>query len=284
MTAPQCTVADTYYSAFQSANQSAGLDAAAYVCPTPLDAPATVVVTCDVEHLDPQGSCQWSQCVAGRRPEGLQSRASAPGQGAAADYFLECAHLEAASVVAFERMRAELTAHGAPRALVRAARRAARDEARHARVTRGLARRFGGGRATRPAVASPRARSLVDMALENATEGLVRETFGAAVALWQAAHARDAEVRSAMERIAEDECRHAGLSWRVARWLEPRLADAERARVAVAIRNAVEALRAEISRDPDRSLREGVGLPSEGQASALLAMLERDVWSCERLS
>jgi hypothetical protein len=271
-------VAGDYYAAFQTANQNAGLDAAAYVCPPALDGSANVDLTCDVEHLDPQGTCQWSQCVTGRRPEGLLPQPSARGQSAAAHYFVECAHLEAASVVAFERMRTELTAHGAPRALVRAARRAARDEARHARVTRLLARRFGGGRANRPAVASPRARSLVDMALENAAEGVVRETFGATLALWQAAHARDLEVRFAMERIAEDECRHATLSWRVARWLEPRLTDAQRARVAAAIREAIEALRVEISRAPDPSLCEATGLPGERQASALLGLLERDVW------
>jgi hypothetical protein len=198
---------------------------------------------------------------------------------AVAAYFVECAHLEAASIVSFERMRAELTAHGAPRALVRSARRAARDEARLARLTRRLAKRFGSYAGTRPGVASPRARSLVDMALENATEGVVRETFGAAVALWQAAHAGDPEVRGAMERIAEDECRHASLSWRVARWLESRLSDAERARVAAAIRDTIEALRAEIARSPDPALRDVAGLPGGGQASGLLSRLDRDVWS-----
>jgi hypothetical protein len=201
-----------------------------------------------------------------------------------AAYFGECAHLEAASIVAFERMRAELRAHGAPRTLVRLARRAARDEARHARVTRVFAKRFGASRAPRPVVSWPGPRPLVEMAVENAAEGVVRETFGAAMALWQARHACDSEVRCAMRRIAEDECRHADLSWRVSRWLQRKLTSVEKERVARAIHETIEALRTEIASSPARSLREVTGLPDARQARALFALLERDVWVNARLA
>jgi hypothetical protein len=199
------------------------------------------------------------------------------GMSPVATHFGECAKLEAASIVAFERMRAELAAHGAPQTLARSARRAARDETRHARMTRALARRFG-GRAPRPVLVSPRPRTLVEMALENAAEGVVRETFGAALALWQARHACDSEVRRAMREIADDECRHAELSWRVARWLHRKLAPAERERVSLEIRVAVAALRTEVTRAPHPELREVAGLPNAEQAQVLLAMLEHDVW------
>ena len=277
-TAMQCSVSDAYYADFQAANQNAGVDASSYVCPPAPDGSATVALACEVEHLDPQGGCSWTNCTTGRRPEGLQRASRRSCQSQVAAYFGECARLEAASIVAFERMRAELRVFGAPRTLVRSARRAARDETRHARITRALARRFG-GRGSRPTFAQPRPRALVEMALENAVEGVVRETFGAAVALWQARHARDSQVRSEMRQIAEDECRHAELSLRVARWLCGKLTPAERERVSREIRGAIATLRAEVSVSPDRSLREVAGLPSARQARVLLALLDREVWA-----
>jgi hypothetical protein len=276
-TVKQCGIKDAYYTAFQAANANAGVDASSYVCPPAPDGSATVALTCDVEHFDSQGGCSWTRCTTGRRPDGLQPISRPSCKSPVAVFFGECAQLEAASIVAFERMRAELVALGAPRALTRAARRAARDETRHARVTRALAKRFG-GRTLRPTFERPRPRALVDMALENAAEGLVRETFGAAIALWQADRARDSEVRRAMRQIADDECRHAELSWRVARWLHRKLTPVERERVSRRVRETVVTLRAEVSRAPDRVLREVAGLPSARQARDLLALLERNVW------
>jgi hypothetical protein len=273
----QCGVADAYYAAFEVANANAGVDAS-YACPPAPDGSATVALTCDVEHFDSQGGCSWTHCVTGRRPEGLQRASQRSAPSAVAAYFGECAHLEAASIVAFERMRAELGALGAPRTLTRAARRAARDETRHARVTRALAKRFGGS-TSRPTFEPQRPRAMVDMALENAAEGVVRETFGAAIALWQADHARDSDVRRAMRQIADDECRHAELSWRVARWLHGKLTPAERERVSRRVREVVAMLRLEASRGPDPALREVAGLPSARQARDLLALLERNVWA-----
>jgi hypothetical protein len=117
------------------------------------------------------------------------------------------------------------------------------------------------------------------MALENAAEGVVRETFGAAIALWQASHARDSEVRRAMRQIAGDECRHAELSWRLARWLQRKLTPVERERVSREARSTIAMLRDEVSRAPAPALREVAGLPSVRQGRVLLALLERDVWT-----
>src|SRR5205823_2406284 len=138
------------------------------------------------------------------------------------EHFARVAHLEAASVHAFVRLGRELDAHGAPKRLLDAAARAARDEIRHARVTARIARRFGAS----PPPARVRqlaVRSLAAVAIENAVEGCVRETFGALVAKWQADHAGDAEVATAMERIARDESDHAALSWAIAGWSAARL-------------------------------------------------------------
>src|SRR5262249_32306722 len=78
-------------------------------------------------------------CV-GRAPAGLTSAPRDRGLSEIGDWLSRCAHLEAASVAAFERLAAELTALGAPLDLVEEARRAAGDEIRHAAVIGTLAR------------------------------------------------------------------------------------------------------------------------------------------------
>ncbi len=220
------------------------------------------------------------QCMAGcigRKPEGL-CPALARGVSALAIYFADAARLEAASVDAFRIFRRELAVHGAPKRLTRAASRAARDEVRHARTTRAIARRFG-GRAAPVEIVRRGARSLEEIALENAVEGCVNETFGALVASYQAEHAADPSVRAAMKHIARDETRHAELAWEIARWLEPRLSPDERARVRGARQAAVARLAAEQRTPPPSELRVAAGLPSAARASHMMDALKTSLWA-----
>jgi len=209
-------------------------------------------------------------CVAGRRPHGfVEGRHAGSGLGA---YFARAAELEAASVIAFRGLRAELRAHGAPRRLLRALSRAARDEQRHTRTTSALARRFG-ARAVPARVARAPERSLEAIALENVAEGCVRELYGALIATFQARTARDLQVRGAMARIAREETRHATLSLSLQRWLEQRLDRGALARVASARRDAVQRLRREIGENPELSGAEQAGLPTVLQAQRLFDSL-----------
>jgi hypothetical protein len=171
-------------------------------------------------------------------------------------------------------LRRELRAHGAPRRLLRAASRSARDERRHARTTRALARRFG---VSVPLVErdASAARSLEELALENAVEGCVRETWGALVALRQGAHAAEPAVRDAMRRIAREEIRHAELAFRIDRWLKPRLSAEQARRVRAARRSAVAQLAGEVRQSLPRGVRERLGLPDRHEAAAMLAELDR---------
>ncbi len=185
-------------------------------------------------------------CGGGRRTEGVEL-ARAPRVGPLGDYFAACASLEAASVRSFRRLRDELRAHGAPRSLLRACSRAARDESRHARALGSLARRHGAQvPPNREALRIPR--SVEAIAIENAREGCVFETFGALLATWQSARVRSPVVRGVMRRLARDEARHASLAWDMARWLDARLDRAARTRVRNERRRAsvilVESLRA----------------------------------------
>src|SRR6185295_13249702 len=123
------------------------------------------------------------------------------------------------SIHAFRRLARELRAHGAPSDLVNAARACARDEARHARTMARLARAHG-ATIDRVHVEDVGTRDLEAIARENAVEGCVGETYGALLAIWQAEHAADADVRAAMREIAPDEMRHAALAWAVATWAD----------------------------------------------------------------
>ncbi len=220
-------------------------------------------------------------CGKGRRPAGLKPCTSDSSRTPVADFLARIAYLEAASVEAFERLAGELAAHGAPVRLQRAARRAARDEARHTRVATALAERAG-ATVPRPRVRRGRVRSLAAIARENVVEGCVRETFGAAIALAQATTAGDPRVRAAMRPLAEDEMRHAELAWRVQRWIERRLDPRARARVSRERTRAVVALVREASVSPHAELVRELGLPTARQSRGLALDLARSLWAREK--
>jgi hypothetical protein len=222
---------------------------------------------------------QTGACV-GRRPPGLRASRGAPAPTPVAEYFAACAHLEAASVPAFERLSRELAHLGAPASLVRLCRRAAADERRHALVMRRLARARG---AEPPPVELARVplRGAAALALDNAVEGCVRETFGAAVGFYQARHASDPGVRGALAGIAKDEVRHAALAWKIAGWIEPRLSSRERQRVRAARGRALAALRRELASAPAAGLELGAGLPPSAGALRMFQELERTLWASD---
>jgi hypothetical protein len=217
---------------------------------------------------------------AGRRPEGFRLRRAGRARrqvGPVGTYFASVAQLEAASVGAFHTLAAELAAHGAPAHLPAAARRAARDEVRHARVMGKLARTHGAV-VPRPVKRAAHTRALEAIAIENAVEGCVRETFGALTATLQARCASDPRVREAMQRIAADETRHASLGWAVAAWAHSRLDAPARARVEAARAAAVANLRAEMRAEPPGELVKAAGVPSARQAQRMIDEMDRVLW------
>jgi hypothetical protein len=219
--------------------------------------------------------------IMGRRPTGLV-RARAKGGSALGAFFGHAAHLEAASVYAFAALAGELRGLGAPAELVRAAERGERDEERHTRLTRHIARLHG----TEPPVVRVerrRARSTSAMAIDNAVEGCVRETYGALAAAWQAAHARDARIARTMASIARDEARHAALSWAIARWVEPRLGVAAWRRLVAARRQAIRTLRRQARATVPAVLVERAGVPRAAAARRMIDALQAALWSSLRI-
>jgi hypothetical protein len=176
--------------------------------------------------------------------------------------------MEAASVHAFESLARDLVRFRAPRRLVAAAKRAARDEARHARAMARAAGRYGSP-SSRVHVDVRGSASLLELALRNAEEGCVRETFSAAVAVVQGRTASDPALRRTMRRIARDEIRHAALSWRLHEWLLSQLPRRERSRLADVRRRTLDAMDGELARAP-RGGDPALGMPGPLELLALL--------------
>ena len=141
---------------------------------------------------------------------------------------------------------------------------------------RSLAHRFG-ATTEEPRVERGPIRDLEAIALENAIEGCVRETYGALQNAWQAERATSARVRAAMRVIARDELKHASFAWKIAAWIEPKLDADARARVQEARKDAAARLAASIA--VDDSLVDVCGLPSTSDAAELVAGLRRALWS-----
>jgi hypothetical protein len=226
-------------------------------------------VTTSYQEVDNPNLCGTE----GRRPAGLVEPRRIDARDAVGRWLAHAAWLEAASIPAFIYLARELDQHGAPRMLSRLALAAARDEVRHARIMRAVAARYG---ATPPAVdvALPQPRSLEEMAIENAIEGCVRETWGAVVALWQAHRAEDAELRAIYRGIAEDEARHAALGWMIDAWVRTRIDEAAQARMDAARDAAVRELFAGSGGEALAVL----GLPHGDKARELIARTAETVW------
>ncbi len=233
-------------------------------------------------HVDPLGNLTviareaipQQPCAIGRRPVGLAlDLGSASDANAVGRHFAAMAMLETASVTAFRRLERQLKAHGAPPELVARIRTAVRDEIRHARATTALAKRYGITPAAPCIAAAEAAPSLLAIALENAREGCVRETYGALVAHYQRTHARDAEVRAVMDAIADEETEHAALSWDIAAWIEAQLDAPGRALLAAERRSAFTTLARELAAAIDPELQSLSGMPGPEEAIALLEAL-----------
>ena len=214
-----------------------------------------------------------SNICAGRRPDGMVE-AGWVCDDAVADHLCALAHLEAAAVIAFERLALDLEHLDAPSSLIARARAAALDEVDHAQRMGAMAAEHG---AVVPAVevSAHTRRSVFDIALENAVEGCVRETYGVVDALYRSQQAPSVEVRALFAKIAEDEARHAALSWDVAEWLHPQLSPAQRAEIQLACTHAHASLREALGRGAVDAVQRELGAPPSHAAVAMAESLQQ---------
>ncbi len=220
-----------------------------------------------------------------RRPPGLVAEKPSGARNALGDYLAREARMLLASAEAFRSLSDTLFAAGAPCALTGRAACAANDRARHAEVVTRLASRYG-GRPAQLRVARPKPQTLLELALDNAAEGCVRDTYAALLASWQSDHARSRAISEAMAMIARDGTRHAALAWALSDWAMPQLPRRDQARVRRACMDAVARLERSV-REPDPSLVRRAGLPTRAEQRTLIAELCRMLWDkpdCTRKS
>jgi len=212
--------------------------------------------------------CDFSACPGGRNVAPFVAPRRRPENGA--EHFTQMAQLERVSVFAFRRLGGELALLGAPDALVAAAAHAAIEEEGHAKRMQELATAYGATDATaEPQTSDWSPRSLFEIALENATEGCVRESYGAVVAAYAARHAHAAHVRRVMDHIARDEAGHASWSWDLHAWALTKLSAAEQTLVADAMARARRELLASVAA-PASTWQAECGVPEPKVAAAMI--------------
>jgi hypothetical protein len=204
---------------------------------------ASLVVVC--RRYEPRHCVGYGS---GRRPLGFRPAISGQGSDTSGARYARMYLLETASVDAFEQLSRWLRAYEAPERLIRRARRAASDERRHARLMRELALAHGVDPGPACGDSTELTPDLETLARDNAAEGCVRETWGALVAMLEAAAATTPRVRQVMTTIARDETRHAALAWALSDWFDSRLDPRARGRVRHAMREAARELLSEVER------------------------------------
>jgi hypothetical protein len=229
--------------------------------------------------VEARGEKEETGACIGRRPAGLGPRRAPAPVSPVADFLARSAELEAASVLAFQIMEAELAAHGAPGHLLERLRAAARDEVEHAQLMQQLAAQFG-GEVTARSVRVRGIRDLETVALENVVEGCVTETWGCLLGMYQAKHARGPALRRAYRRIAADEARHAQLSWDVADWAAQLLPRSSLRRLSEQRAAAVARLARRLSESSEpRPVRQILGLPDAATRRRLFEHVRSELWS-----
>ncbi|MDC0718020.1 hypothetical protein [Nannocystis bainbridge] len=222
-------------------------------------------------------ACTYPAYCEGRRHACVTSRGERAEADAAGAWLARAAHDEAASVHAFRSLARELAAWGAPAELLARIDAAAADEVRHAEVVAAAARARG-AEVTPPAHAALAVRELLAIAVENAVEGCVRETWAALAAAHQARFAAAPALRAMYAEIAGDEARHAELAWAIDAWFMGQLDAAGREAVATARRAAIAELQASLAGFEAPGLR-ALGLPPVATAVRLCGELDAALWS-----
>jgi len=219
--------------------------------------------------------------VPGRMPNGLhlkndsmttQSSVNVLGQ-----YLVDMTAMETAAITAFHYLSLELEAYDAPQALIARAREAVIEEARHAEMAAQLAAAYDLDM-KEVTVDAFTLRPLYQIALENAVEGCINETFAAACGLWQSELAQHDVFRMAIGDITEDELGHAALSWDIHQWVMPQLSQVEQERIRVAQAEAVDNLVNDFKQESNPVLQQAFGLPTKDDAARLFAELKDSVW------
>ena len=220
--------------------------------------------------LQCEGYSSDTICVGGRRPLGHIELP--PGAADLPTFLAQCAHLEAASVVAFSELADRLAKWGAPPELVARCHQAAREESDHAALLGALAREVGAK--VEPATKHPVPVDLARAALDNAIEGCVHEAWSALACAAAARDAHTPELRAIYTRLAADEAEHAQLAWDLHTWFMGQVDTLQRNTIRAAQQSALAALPA-LARAQAQNTPPALASPPPHAAAHFAAALAR---------
>jgi hypothetical protein len=209
-----------------------------------------------------------STCVYGRRPLGWTD---APRVITTVQHQLDSiAATERVSITAFQHLAVELARFALDEDFIHRCHAAAEDERHHVALLVGL----GANPRLLPDLGSALdpTRSRFAIALHNALEGCVAETWSALLVHWQSQHAADPATRLVFGQIARDEARHAELAWDLHHALVEGLSAPQRAEIEAARARALNELARTAMRQSlavPASVRTKLGLPDPRRAHAL---------------
>jgi hypothetical protein len=190
------------------------------------------------------------------------SHASAIDRARLAAHWRDAAAMEHASVASFARFALQLMGLGAPPDLLADTALAMLDEIEHARMMFALASADGGLDVGPGLLATEGAitvqADLVAVTTDAMREACIAETLAAVELAEAALHARAPERRAQLQRIADDELRHAALGWRFVKWALDRATGVERAAIVAGMHAAITDAAAQRSAGVDGLLEHGV--------------------------
>lgn len=189
------------------------------------------ICACDYQGADEAGNhpvtCDFdSGVVDGRVHASIPKLNQSKGQSRLGCHFAKAYHAEASAVGAFLQLRKELAFHNAPQKLLDRCFLAAKEEIVHAQVMAKLAKKYK-GELPRLDFGTFEPRSLIELAIDNAVEGCIFETFSALKVLQQFHNTDDLLFARTMKQIALDEISHAELAWDIHNYLMTKLSKEE---------------------------------------------------------
>jgi rubrerythrin len=240
------------------------------ICVDQLVPSAYNICSCSYDGINDAGghdiTCLTAECATEGRVHGAIHKASmASGPTPKARWFARAFHAEASSVAAFSFLASELRAHKAPLSLIKRCMKAAREEVMHARMMSRFCAEEG-GKAPPLDFGTQTKRGLFELALDNAVEGCVFETYAALRAHYQSRNAEDKRIRKIMKVIARDETKHAQLAWDIHAWLMPQLNESQKECIRREQERAREQLCSNVV-DGSSSYTKLIGLPGQELAT-----------------
>ena len=235
--------------------------------------------SCDYQGLNEQNKdvivCSYyNNCmVEGRAHADVERVHVGHGKTRKGAWLSKATHSEATSVIAFLQLYQELGTHGAPQDLRMRCLQAAQEEKNHMEMLCTHARNERGIFPELKSISTP-SRSLFEIAMENAIEGCVNETYAALQAHHQAIHAHEKSIRETFAQIAHDETKHAELAYHLHAWCMTQLTQDEIAQIHTAQKTAFARLIRYLETQEDDTELIALGIPSAQRASQMVHLLK----------